>query len=93
MGFGEIHLLGVENNHSIMVRNDGTLIKNDNASHFSGDYGKILFPPRYDEVVKAYRSARDYAERHGIKIYNATRGGALEVFERVNFDEIAFANK
>lgn len=38
--------------------------------------------------VRAYKSARLYAENHGIKIYNATRGGELEVFERVNFDDI-----
>ena len=25
---------------------------------------------------------------NGIKIYNATRGGALEVFERVDFDSL-----
>ena len=29
-----------------------------------------------------------YAEHHNIKIYNATRGGHLEVFERVNFDDV-----
>ena len=29
-----------------------------------------------------------YNNQHGIKIYNATRGGKLEVFERVDIDEI-----
>ncbi len=33
-------------------------------------------------------AAKNYADSHGIKILNATRGGKLEVFERVNFDEI-----
>ena len=28
-----------------------------------------------------------YASKHNIKIYNATRGGKLEVFPRRNFDE------
>lgn len=36
----------------------------------------------------AYKAARKYADAHGIKIYNATRGGKLEVFERVDFDSL-----
>lgn len=35
---------------------------------------------------KAYMAAHQYADSHGIKIYNATRGGELEVFERVELD-------
>ena len=35
-----------------------------------------------------YKCAKDYADSHGIKIYNATRGGELETFERVDLDEI-----
>ena len=33
---------------------------------------------------KSYAAARKYADHSGIKIYNATRGGHLEVFERIN---------
>jgi hypothetical protein len=38
--------------------------------------------------LNAYTVSKDYADTHGIKIYNATRGGKLEVFERVDFDEV-----
>ena len=41
-----------------------------------------------NEQLKAYQKAKQYAETHGIKIYNATRGGKLEVFERVDFDSL-----
>ena len=37
---------------------------------------------------QSYIAARRFAEKHGVKIYNATRGGKLEVFERVNFDKL-----
>ena len=37
---------------------------------------------------KSYAEARKYSDRTGIKIYNATRGGQLEAFERKDFDEI-----
>ena len=41
-----------------------------------------------EEVTLAYMSARNYAKEHGVKILNATRGGKLEVFPRVNFDKL-----
>ena len=31
---------------------------------------------------------KEYADLHGIKIYNATRGGRLDVFDRIEFDEL-----
>ena len=39
-------------------------------------------------MVLAYKSAKKYADSHGIRIYNATRGGKLEVFERIDFDSL-----
>lgn len=38
--------------------------------------------------VSSYQKIREYAEKKGIKIYNATRGGYLEVFERKDFDRL-----
>ena len=35
-----------------------------------------------------YACARKFADREGIKIYNATRGGYLEAFERADFDDL-----
>ena len=39
-------------------------------------------------MITAYKVAKKYTERTDVKIYNATRGGMLEVFERVNLDEV-----
>ena len=36
----------------------------------------------------AYEYAEKYSREHGFRIYNATRGGHLEVFERVNLEVI-----
>ena len=44
-----------------------------------------------DKILRSYLCAKRYADAHGIQIYNATRGGYLEIFERVDFDEL-FAN-
>ena len=38
--------------------------------------------------ISSYQRIREYAESRNIKIYNATRGGYLEVFERIHFDEL-----
>lgn len=39
-------------------------------------------------MISDYQCAKIEADRLGVKIYNATRGGMLEVFERVDLDEI-----
>jgi hypothetical protein len=41
-----------------------------------------------NKMSKAYATAKKYADNKEIKIYNATRGGHLEEFERINFDDI-----
>ena len=97
MGFTEIYLLGVDHNYQNFQSQTGEYNKEAHmASHFEGarEYKNLKMsnvPLKKGPVyisTKAYRSAREYAENAGIKIYNATRGGKLEVFERVNLDEI-----
>ena len=83
LGFKEIYLLGTDHNYS---GNQG-----DASNHFHKDYykGKIR-PDKYvkEKAELAFEAAKNYADKHGIKIYNATRGGKLEIFERVKFDEL-----
>jgi hypothetical protein len=91
MGFNPIILLGVDADYQLTIGSLGNVIRRneDVQDHFSKDYiDRILYPPLVDIVDRAYRSARDYAEAKGVKIYNATRGGKLEVFERVDFDHL-----
>lgn len=77
MGFKEIFLLGVDCDYK------GKL-------HFynSDKLEKKMINHNEDGMIKCYRSAKKYADEHGIKIFNATRGGALEVFPRVDFDSL-----
>lgn len=87
MGFKEIYLLGVDHNYSVSLRADGTIEHNDVKDHFS-ETDTIANLPQLDKSTLAYQAAKKYADSHGIKIYNATRGGKLEVFERVDFDSL-----
>lgn len=92
MGFKEIILLGIDHNYSTMIDPEGNLVKQKGiADHFSKN-DKITNLPRLNISTLAYQAAKKYADLHGIKIYNATRGGKLEVFERVNFDELFNSN-
>ena len=75
MGFKEIYLVGVDCNYSTQKQ------------HFI-DYGKRIEHHPERNMIDAYKVARQYAESHEIKIFNATRGGKLEVFERINFDSL-----
>ena len=100
MGFSKIYLIGVDNTqppgphtknfaevHSHFYDEDvGELEKRREilpAFGFDDDWNHY-----FTHVNSHYQVARDYAEEHGIKIYNATRGGKLEVFERVDIDEL-----
>lgn len=84
LGFKEIYLLGVDFNYSDNISGQ--------ENHFKGyekDGKKVrLNPFRPEMSLSAYEKAKEYAETHHIKICNATRGGKLEVFERVNFDDL-----
>lgn len=55
--------------------------------------GKVV-SKRYDEfqalarLWRQYRTMREIAERHGLKIWNATAGGELDEFPRVDLERV-----
>lgn len=83
MGFSEVYLLGMDFNYEDRK-------KGGQGVHFSEEYEKgIMFEVNYKrEHEMAYLSAKEYSKTHSIKFYNATRGGKLEIFERVDFDSL-----
>lgn len=96
MGFTELYVIGCDNNYSINVLKDGTRVETGVHSYFAG------FGNQHDDHATvsriwannvAYDTAQHYATSHGIKIMNATRGGHLEAFPRVDFDELFPAKK
>lgn len=88
MGFKEIYLLGVDHHYNISRLPNGEIIVDNSAkNHFIEGYD-LPVVPQTSKSTLAYESAKVYADKHNIKIYNATRGGSLEVFERVLFDEL-----
>lgn len=81
MGFKEIILLGTDCSINAV---------SNESEHFYGneknqaEKSHLHIP----EIFRAYAVAKKYADLHGIRIYNATRGGNLEIFERVDFDSL-----
>ena len=90
MGYKEIYLLGVDHSFAYETDNSGKVVKNEKVSqsHFFKDSGATRIIGNIEGMNNAYITAKKYADSHGIKICNATRGGALEIFPRVDFDEI-----
>lgn len=82
MGFKEIYLLGCDCNYNGANAHSSLAGYNDDDKHFeSTDY--IGW-----SMIQDHKCAKKVADRLGIKIYNATRGGMLEVYERVDLDKI-----
>ena len=92
MGFKEIYLLGVDNSFSKMIDKHGNLIVDKSINdHFDNNYSEGVEDKgfRIDTVTEAYIDIESLSDKlNSFRVYNATRGGRLEVFERVNFDEL-----
>lgn len=82
MGFKNIYLLGIDLADMSQGVNQLPTYK-----HF---YQEKELESRLwlDLILKGYKAARKYADAHHIHIYNATRGGYLEVLDRVSFDSL-----
>lgn len=90
MGFSKVFLLGVDFNYSKKVMQNGKIIEGrEKVSYFDSKYDPQNFNAGYMEGMhQAYETAQRFCQSHDFKIFNATRGGKLDVFERVDFDTI-----
>jgi hypothetical protein len=77
MGYTEIYLIGADCDYSDPQR-----------THFNDRGTSDIDKNAGEPMMRAYESAQKYAKAHNIRIANATRGGKLEVFERVNLEDI-----
>lgn len=92
MGIKEIYLIGVDHHFHTSINAQGEIVVDPTAKdYFSDAYNedkKDLYIPNTDLSTQTFIAAKKYADAHGIKIFNATRGGKLEVFERKNIDSL-----
>jgi len=83
MGFKEIYLLGVDFSYS----------SKDKQQHFDGTRNVLMDDDIIRQSVvfntrRSYELVKRETEKAGVKVFNATRGGKLEVFERIDFDKL-----
>jgi hypothetical protein len=89
MGFNEVYLIGKDHNYNT-VQKPGTAIKSDGNenNHFIKGYykkGQNWDAPDLTGEESAYKIARNEFEKNGRIIRNATVGGELEIFKRIDY--------
>lgn len=90
MGFTRIYLLGVDHNFSKYVNSSGKLVEDRSIQNYfegmqGGDSQAILYT---DDTTACYKVVKQYADSCGVKIFNSTRGGMLEVYPRIKLEDI-----
>lgn len=95
MGFAEIHLLGVDGTNTTpndlkeyFAKKRHFYAEDKNVVRKQATYTKSPCSFAKRRCNKVYAKAEKYAREHEVRICNATRGGELEIFERVCFDAL-----
>jgi hypothetical protein len=90
MGFKEIYLIGVDHHFHISKNSRGEIVVDNSVKdYFTDKYNEDkdkLYIPNTEKSTLTYVAMKEQCEKREIRVYNATRGGKLEVFERVDFD-------
>ena len=101
MGFRDMYIIGCDHYYSSfngLDKNQTSVASSDktNQDYFIKNYmkpGEIIRVGNLDRLTEGYVLARNYVLKHGGRIRNATRGGYLEVFERVDLDGLLGDNR
>lgn len=92
MGCNRIILIGVDFHFALAPTDaEGRHVDHGERNHFLPEYrqnGERWNAPYLEQTRRAYELARSVASERNVEILNATRGGKLEVFPRVPFDEL-----
>lgn len=90
MGFDKIYIIGADHHYKNMETRRGNIIVDPSAKSYFGNIKDTSgqAPAGVWEMEVAYEYAEKYSREHGFRIYNATRGGHLDVFERVNLNDV-----
>lgn len=82
MGFKDIYIIGADCNFESDKMHFIPNPFDSKGSH------KGRLSNEVDLSISGYKTLKAFAEYRGINVYNATRGGHLDVFERVDFDSL-----
>lgn len=99
MGFKDVYLIGCDTDYTVpkdIIRESGSEIAltsrtNSDANHFDPRYfgaGRKWHDPQTDMMIEHHKHAKKACDLLGVKVINATVGGKLEVYPRVEFDAL-----
>ena len=84
MGYKKIYLLGADFSYLGDPAQKGNHFYDDKT----GDKRLVAGKPHIYITVAAMEKAKEFADGKGVEIYNATRGGKLEVFPRIDIETL-----
>jgi hypothetical protein len=90
MGFSEVILIGVD--HNFVTKgpaNQAVVSQGDDPNHFAPNYFGAGFKwqlPDLDGSERAYKMARAVYEADGRRVVDATIGGKLTIFPKVDYN-------
>lgn len=89
MGFSEVYIIGKDHSFNTSEKAGKSIeVKDQDENHFIKNYflpGQKWDAPDFETEEYVYRLSREAFEKAGRIVKNATIGGKLEVFERVDF--------
>lgn len=92
LGFEQVILIGVDHNFATKGAPNTTVVsRGDDPNHFSPAYFGKGFRwqlPDLETSERAYRLARQAYEKAGRQVLDATIGGKLQVFPKVDYDTL-----
>lgn len=95
LGLNPIYIIGCDHNYKGEKENaqnqEVYAHKEEQNNHFVKNYrtkGEIVNPAPLHIMNAAYKEAQKFTLKSNIKIYNSTRGGNLDIFERYDFDKV-----
>lgn len=92
MGFVKVYIIGVDFSYNMKsVNKENLTFENGEGNYFIKGYakeGEILNLGNQKANILGFQAARETFEKNEREIYNATRGGKLEVFIRKDLDMV-----
>ena len=77
MGFKEIYLLGCDCNYRQKKQHFIEFSHRDKIYDFTGD-----------RMIYIHEKFREFADAHGVRVVNCTRGGMLEAYPRMALEDV-----
>lgn len=104
MGFSEIYLIGCDTDYQVPktaiksgLKPDGEIglalesVADNDFNHFDPRYfgaGRKWHDPQIEKMIEHHKYAKEACDLLGIKVLNATVGGKLEVYPRVDYTKL-----